>query len=95
MITFNEITFFLILLSVCDWLFLQYIGPQFLSAIRPILGQDWTEETEKAWTLLLDYMTATMKESLLEARNGSAAKSLKPQTLPPSLSSSSTAAMDD
>jgi hypothetical protein len=76
-------------------LFLQYIGPQFLSAIRPILGQDWTEETEKAWTLLLDYMTATMKESLLEARNGSAAKSLKPQTLPPSLSSSSTAAMDD
>ncbi|XP_046653418.1 neuroglobin-1-like [Daphnia pulicaria] len=75
--------------------YIDYIGPQFLCAIRPILGDDWTLETEKAWTLLLDYMTATMKESLVEARNASAAESSKPLTLPPSSSSSLSAATDD
>ncbi|KAK4022374.1 hypothetical protein OUZ56_007844 [Daphnia magna] len=75
--------------------YIDYIGPQFLSAIRPILGGDWTAETEKAWTLLLGYMIATMKQALLEARNASASEGLKPMALPPSSSSSSTAAMDD
>ncbi|KAI9555180.1 hypothetical protein GHT06_017695 [Daphnia sinensis] len=75
--------------------YIDYIGPQFLSAIRPILGDDWTTETEKAWTLLLGYMIATMKQALMEARNASAPEALKPMTLPPSSSSSSTATADD
>ena len=59
---------------------LQYIGPQFLCAIRPSLGEQWTPDMEEAWTLLLGYMTATMKKSLLEARN--AANSPKPVARP-------------
>lgn len=46
----------------------QYIGPQFLSAIRPSLAADWSPELERAWTLLLRYMGDTMKESMLAAR---------------------------
>lgn len=50
----------------------QYIGPQFISAIRPSLASDWSPEMERAWTLLLRYMGDTMKESMLEARQASA-----------------------
>lgn len=59
----------------------QYIGPQFLSAIRPSLASDWSPEMERAWTLLLRYMGDTMKESMLEARQASA---LAPTTPVPS-----------
>ncbi|XP_057381350.1 cytoglobin-2-like [Daphnia carinata] len=75
--------------------YIDYIGPQFLSAIRPILGDDWTPEAEASWTLLLGYMIATMKQALLEARNASASEALKPMRLPPSSSSSSATATND
>ena len=104
----SQCVFFLSLslsLFTCLWAvthmihILQYIGPQFLCAIRPSLGEQWTPDMEEAWTLLLGYMTATMKKSLLEARN--AANSPKPVAQPsndpmaPSSSSSTPAAADD
>lgn len=89
--SFPTVSFFTV-----PYVLLQYIGPQFLSAIRPILGEDWTPDTEEAWTLLLGYMIGTMKRSLLEARNASVSETMKVMTPPPSSSSSSsTAAMDD
>lgn len=47
-----------------DWI-LQYIGTQFLSAIRPSLGEHWSPAMEEAWTALLVYIATVMKESMM------------------------------
>ncbi|XP_039181056.1 neuroglobin-like [Crotalus tigris] len=38
----------------------EYIGIQFIQAVRPILKDDWTLEVEKAWQGLFRYLVAVM-----------------------------------
>jgi len=45
--------------------YIDYIGTQFLSAIRPSLGDHWSSEMEEAWTALLVYIATVMKESMM------------------------------
>ncbi|XP_074873014.1 cytoglobin-1-like [Carettochelys insculpta] len=39
----------------------EYVGIQFISAVRPIFKERWTPEVEEAWQSLFKYLTATMK----------------------------------
>ncbi|XP_069187274.1 cytoglobin-2 [Procambarus clarkii] len=42
------------------------VGPQFLQAIRPALEDEWTEEVELAWDLLMKNIAYVMKRSMRE-----------------------------
>ena len=56
------------MLIVCFFLtFVQYIGSQFLSAIRPSLDSKWTPEVEEAWASLIEYMVYIMKDAFMNA----------------------------
>ena len=46
---------------------MQYIGSQFLSAIRPSLDSKWTPEVEEAWASLIEYMVYIMKDAFMKA----------------------------
>ena len=45
--------------------FWQLIGPQFIWAIQPTLGEIWTPEVEQAWSDLFKYITHYMKAAMV------------------------------
>ncbi|CAH2328157.1 globin X [Pelobates cultripes] len=47
----------------------QYVGIEFLSAIRPILKEKWTPEVEEVWKVLFTYICAVMKAGYQEEEN--------------------------
>lgn len=52
--------------SHCFFSFLfQLIGPQFIYAIAPALGDRWTPEMESAWSDLFKFISYIIKEAML------------------------------
>ncbi|MGH0126123.1 UNVERIFIED_CONTAM: hypothetical protein FKN15_025480 [Acipenser sinensis] len=46
--------------------FLPYVGVQFISAVKPIVKENWTQEVEESWKSLFSYLTAVMKRGYHE-----------------------------
>jgi len=46
------------------FLSLQLIGPQFIWAIQPIIGDQWTSELEQAWSDLFKFIAHVMKAAM-------------------------------
>ncbi|KAK4329111.1 hypothetical protein Pmani_000522 [Petrolisthes manimaculis] len=46
----------------------QHVVPQFLQAVQPTLGEEWTEDVEEAWSVLLNNLTFIMKEAMVKQR---------------------------
>ncbi|KAK3887409.1 hypothetical protein Pcinc_008525 [Petrolisthes cinctipes] len=44
----------------------QHVVPQFLQAVQPTLGDEWTEDVEVAWSVLLNNLTFIMKEAMVK-----------------------------
>ncbi|KAJ1109063.1 hypothetical protein NDU88_006432 [Pleurodeles waltl] len=44
----------------------EYVGVQFISAVKPILKERWTSEVQEAWESLFRYLTAVMKRGYNE-----------------------------
>lgn len=52
---------------------IDYIGPQFVLAIKPSLEDRWTDELQEAWLALFNYMGVIIKASMeLEERRAAA-----------------------
>lgn len=47
---------------------LQLVGPQFIQAIKPALENQWTEEVEVAWSLLMSNIAYLMKNAMLQGK---------------------------
>lgn len=47
--------------------YVDLVGPQFIQAIQPSLGEEWTEEVSAAWVLLFAHIGYTMKGAMNEA----------------------------
>ncbi|XP_071526762.1 uncharacterized protein glob1 [Panulirus ornatus] len=45
---------------------IELVGPQFLQAIKPALEDEWTEEVEAAWDLLMKNIAYAMKKAMIE-----------------------------
>ncbi|PVD26435.1 hypothetical protein C0Q70_14112 [Pomacea canaliculata] len=45
--------------------YLDLIGPQFIKAVRPAMGDLWTPEVESAWANLFRLITHIMKEAMV------------------------------
>ncbi|XP_026578651.1 neuroglobin-like [Pseudonaja textilis] len=59
----------------------EYIGIQFIQAVRPILKEDWTLEVERAWEGLFRYLAAVMRRGFHnEGKRLGASPLLPPQT---------------
>nr|XP_057946331.1 x globin [Doryrhamphus excisus] len=43
-----------------------YVGAEFISAVQPILKDNWTTELEEAWKTLFQYVTGLMKQGYEE-----------------------------
>ncbi|XP_060114507.1 neuroglobin-like [Heteronotia binoei] len=54
----------------------EYIGVQFIQAVRPILKEDWTPEVEEAWENLFQYLAATMRRGFYTEEKVKAGQSL-------------------
>ncbi|XP_030075129.1 cytoglobin-1 [Microcaecilia unicolor] len=48
----------------------QYVGVQFIGAVKPFLKDRWTLEVEEAWEGLFAYITTLMKKGYQEAERG-------------------------
>ncbi|KAK4309881.1 hypothetical protein Pmani_018516, partial [Petrolisthes manimaculis] len=46
----------------------QLVVPQFLQAVQPTLGDEWTGDVESAWSTLLYNVTYIMREAMLEEK---------------------------
>ncbi|XP_039624204.1 x globin [Polypterus senegalus] len=44
----------------------EYVGVQFISAVKPILRDHWTQDVEEAWESLFSYLTRVMKRGYYE-----------------------------
>ncbi|XP_033915060.3 neuroglobin-1-like [Acipenser ruthenus] len=44
----------------------EYVGVQFISAVKPIVKENWTQEVEESWKSLFSYLTAVMKRGYHE-----------------------------
>ncbi|MBN3278762.1 NGB protein, partial [Polyodon spathula] len=44
----------------------EYVGEQFISAVKPIVKENWTQEVEESWKSLFSYLTAVMKRGYYE-----------------------------
>ncbi|KAK7493420.1 hypothetical protein BaRGS_00015320, partial [Batillaria attramentaria] len=44
--------------------YMDLIGPQFIWAIEPVLGDQWTHEVEQAWSDLFKFISHIMKEAM-------------------------------
>ncbi|XP_041351125.1 neuroglobin-like [Gigantopelta aegis] len=44
--------------------YIDLIGPQFIWAIEPVLGDKWTPELEQAWSDLFKFISHIMKEAM-------------------------------
>lgn len=44
----------------------EYVGVQFISAVKPIVKENWTQEVEDSWKSLFSYLTAVMKRGYHE-----------------------------
>lgn len=47
--------------------YVDLVGPQFIQAIKPSLGDEWTEEVAAAWILLFAHIGFVMKGAMAEA----------------------------
>ncbi|XP_029349447.1 x globin [Echeneis naucrates] len=43
-----------------------YVGAEFISAVQPILKEQWTAELEEAWKTMFHYVTSLMKRGYKE-----------------------------
>ncbi|XP_062573832.1 uncharacterized protein LOC134235698 [Saccostrea cucullata] len=43
------------------------LAPQFIHAIKPAIGDQWTPAVEQAWNNFLEYITDIMKNAMLQA----------------------------
>lgn len=41
--------------------YLQYVGPQFIKAMMPIIEDKWNDETEEAWKALFEFIVFHMR----------------------------------
>ncbi|GAB6022446.1 hypothetical protein CHUAL_006559 [Chamberlinius hualienensis] len=48
--------------------YIEFVGPQFLYAIKPSLEEKWTEDVENAWRSLFAYISAIMKLAMVEVQ---------------------------
>ncbi|CAG5129128.1 unnamed protein product, partial [Candidula unifasciata] len=44
--------------------YMDLIGPQFILAIEPVIGEFWTPEVEQAWSDLFKYISYVMKGAM-------------------------------
>ncbi|CAG5129487.1 unnamed protein product [Candidula unifasciata] len=44
--------------------YIDLIGPQFIWAIEPVIGEHWTAEVEQAWSDLFKYISYIMKDAM-------------------------------
>ncbi|XP_013779386.1 neuroglobin-like [Limulus polyphemus] len=51
--------------------YIDWIGPQFVNAIRPSLEAHWTAEIEEAWCQLFRYVAWVMKTAMMEQHSES------------------------
>ena len=61
---YNIALLFLVLLFLC-FAILQLIGPQFICAVQPCLGDAWTPEVESAWADLFRLISHITKEAMV------------------------------
>ncbi|XP_044291417.1 neuroglobin-like [Varanus komodoensis] len=52
----------------------EYVGAQFIQAVRPILKEEWTPQVEKAWESLFRYLVATMRRGFYEEEKATEAR---------------------
>lgn len=55
--------------------YIDFVGPQFVYAIKPALEDQWTTEIEGAWLNLFGYVASIMKAAMTEVQQGKVSNS--------------------
>lgn len=59
-----------------------YVGAEFIGAVRPILKDRWTSELEEAWKTMFQYVTSLMKQGYQEEITRQRQLALSPKDRP-------------
>ncbi|CAM9827782.1 neuroglobin-like [Lampetra fluviatilis] len=48
----------------------EFVGAEFISAVKPVLGDRWTQDVDDAWQALFKYITTNMERGFREEESG-------------------------